>query len=661
MSVLPTGARRLGIYSFYDADGIVDRYVPYFLNDLKENLEALVVVVNGQILVEEKQKLLNITPHVIVRENQGFDIWGYKTGLDSIGWADLATYDEIILANNTVFGPLYPFRDVFAAMAARDIDFWGLTRHGEHENDPTGRNTYGFTPVHVQSYFCGFRKRFFQSEAFQSYWDNLPAMPGYNDAVGGHETFFTRHFADLGFTWDTYVDSSSLETLNPNPILYYHQKMVAALNCPIVKRRTFFQDYDDILFHTTGQPAFELMNWLEQQSGFDTGLIWENLLRTCHLDDLAKNLHLNYILPTKNPVATPAQASNSASPRIALVMHLFFPDLVDEMAQYAAAMPDEADIYISTNTEEKKQVILKRFAGVTQGRLEVRVTNNRGRDVSSLMVGMRDVIPQYDYVCFVHDKKSGQVKPGSIGESFAWKCLQNMLSSPDYVANILRTFAENPRLGLLVPPEPNHSYYFFSLGDEWSWNFDNTRILAQRMGLTVPISENKRVIAPLGSFFWFRTAALQTHFANQMDYTDFPEEPLPDDGSVSHALERIYPFVAQQAGYYTGVVMAEDLARLEYTNLRHYVSSYNKSGFDFSIRGPFTLMNAIYHQKFYDAPKWVGIAGERLEHIEHLTDEYHKLQAMYENTLDVRLRRLVKKLLPGKLLNKIKHQGKGSI
>ncbi|MDD2458682.1 MAG: rhamnan synthesis F family protein, partial [Eubacteriales bacterium] len=573
-------------------------------------------------------------PQVIVRENQGFDIWGYKTGLDSIGWQDLAAFDEIILANNTIFGPLYPFRDVFAAMDSRDVDFWGLTRHGEHENDPTGCNPYGFTPVHVQSYFVGFRKSFFQSEAFQSYWDHLPAMPGYGDAVGGHETFFTRHFADLGFAWDTFVDSAYLETLNPNPILYYHQKMVSDLKCPIVKRRTFFQDYDDILFHTTGQPAFELMNWLEQQSGFDTGLIWDNLLRTCHLDDLAKNLHLNYILPTKNQIGQPA----AATPRIALVMHLFFPDLVDEMAQYAAAMPAQADIYISTNTEEKRQVILERFAGVTQGQLEVRVTNNRGRDVSSLMVGMREIIVRYDYVCFVHDKKSGQVKPGSIGESFAWKCLRNMLYSPDYVANILRTFADNPRLGLLVPPEPNHSYYFFSLGDEWSWNFDNTRILAQKMGLTVPIAENKRVIAPLGSFFWFRTAALQAHFDNQMNYTDFPEEPLPDDGSVSHALERIYPFVAQQAGYYTGVVMAEDLARLEYTNLRHYVSSYNKSGFDFSIRGPFTLMNAIYHQKFYDAPKWVGIAGERLEHIEVLRREYDRLQAFYEATLDVRLR-----------------------
>lgn len=636
MSVLPTGARRLGIYSFYDADGIVDHFVPYFLTDLKENLEALIIVVNGQILVEEKQKLLALTPHVIVRENQGFDIWGYKTGLDAMGWTDLAVYDEIILANNTIFGPLYPFHDVFATMDPRDVDFWGLTRHGEHEIDPTGCNVYGYIPVHVQSYFCGFRRSFFQTEAFQSYWDNLPALPSYNDAVGRHETFFTRHFADLGFKWDTLVDSSSLESLNPNPILYYHQKMVADLKCPIVKRRSFFQDYDDILFHTTGQPAYELMNWLEQQSGFDTGLIWDNLLRTCHLDDLAKNLHLNYILPTTGKMASSDQPA--PKPRVALVLHLFFPDLVAEMAQYAAAMPADADIYISTNTEEKRQVILDRFAGVTQGQLEVRVINNRGRDVSSLMVGMRDAIPQYDYVCFVHDKKSGQVKPGSIGESFAWKCLKNMLYSPDYVANILRTFVENPRLGLLVPPEPNHSYYFFSLGDEWSWNFDNTRILAQKMGLTVPISEAKRVIAPLGSFFWFRTAALQRHFDNQMDYTDFPEEPLPDDGSVSHALERIYPFVAQQAGYYTGVVMSDELARIEYTNLRHYVSSYNKSGFDFSIRGPFTLMNAIYHQKFYDAPKWVAIAGERLEHIEHLRIEYDKLQAFYEATLDVRIR-----------------------
>ncbi len=381
-----------------------------------------------------------------------------------------------------------------------------------------------------------------------------------------------------------------------------------------------------------------------------------------------KNLHLNFILPSHDsgrcrlPAAARHEETEDAAAapeRIALFLHLYFPDLFAEMAQYARSMPADADIYITTSSEEKRQLIIRQFSGITRGRLEVRVTPNRGRDVASLLVGLRDVVPQYDLVCFVHDKKSGQVRPASIGESFAWKCLNNMLASPDYVRNIISLFQQNPRLGLLVPPEPNHSYYFFSLGDEWSLNFDNTRILARKMGLTVPIAPDHRPLAPLGSYIWFRTTALASHFASPLDYSDFPEEPLPEDGALSHALERIYPFVAQQAGFFTAVVMADDLARLEYTNLRHYVARYNQSGFDFAIRGPFTLMNAIYHQKFYDAPKWVGIAGERLDHIERLTDEYHKLQALYENTLDVRFRRLIKRLLPGKIRKISLRTGKG--
>ena len=658
MTVLSAGAKRLGIYSFYDAQGIVDRYVPCFLHDLKQNLAELVIVVNGLILIEEKQKLLAITPHIIIRENKGFDIWGYKTGLDHYGWDRLSEFDEVVVANNTVFGPVFPFSQMFAGMANRDLDFWGLTRHYEHEKDPTDSSPLGYTTEHVQSYFMGFRKSFIQSADFRGYWDNLPALNSYHEAIGKHETYFTHYFSERGFKWDTFVDSSSLKALNPNPILYYHQRMIRDHHCPVIKRRSFFQDYDDILFHTTGQPAYELYAYIRDHTTYDTDLIWENLLRTCHHDDLAKNLHLNYILPSDHSYPE-GSAGLPASKRIALVMHLFFPDLLDEMVGFATSMPENTDIFISTNTEEKKQAIEAAFKDQPCGKLDVRVLNNRGRDVSSLLVGMRDVIPQYDFVCFVHDKKSGQVKPGSIGESFAYKCLHNMLHSRHYVNNILKTFIENPRLGLLVPPEPNHSYYFFSLGDEWSWNFDNCRIVAQKMGLTVPMAENKRVIAPLGSYFWFRTDALKALFNNNLDYTDFPEEPLPEDGSISHAFERIYPFVAQQAGYHPGIVMADELARLEYTNLRHYVSSYNRSAFEYSIRGTFTLMNAVINQKMYDAPKWVGIAGERLAHIEHLTEEYHRLQRMYENTLDVRMRQALKKLLPGSILSRIKKNKNG--
>ena len=650
MTVETATAKRLGIYSFFDTQGIVDRYVPFFLRDLKENLTDLVIVVNGLILIEEKQKLLELTPHIIVRENRGFDIWGYKTGLDFFGWDRLANYDEVIVANNTVFGPVFPFREVFAEMDRKDLDFWGLTRHYEHEKDPTDSSPLGFTTEHIQSYFMAFRRSFIKAPAFQDYWDNLPPLNSYHEAIGKHETWFTHYFAEQGFRWDTFVDSAVLKALNPNPILYYHMRMIRDHRCPIIKRRSFFQDYDDILFHTTGQPARELYEYVRDHTNYGVDLILENLLRTCHHDDLAKNLHWNYILPSVAQVQHP----QTPKPKVALLMHLFFIDLLDEMAYYAAAMPDHADIYISTNTAEKKAAIEARFQALQVNKVEVRVLNNRGRDVSSLLVGMRDVVPHYDFLCFVHDKKSGQVKPGSIGESFAYKCLANMLYSRGYVENILATFAENPHLGLLVPPEPNHSYYFFSLGDEWSWNFDNSRIVAARLGLQVPIAEAKRVIAPLGSYFWFRSAALKSHFANAIDYTDFPEEPLPDDGSISHAMERIYPFVAQQNGYHPGVVMVDELAKMELTNLRHYVATYNRSAYKYSIRGPFTLMNAVIDQKMYDAPKWVGIAGERLEHIQRLTQDIEHLQGLYTRTIEFRLRQLAKKLLPQSLIQRLK-------
>ena len=41
---------------------------------------------------------------------------------------------------------------------------------------------------------------------------------------------------------------------------------------------------------------------------------------------------------------------------------------------------------------------------------------------------------------------------------------------------------------------------------------------------------------------------------------DFPKEPLPVDGTLLHAIERIYPFVVQSQGYYSAYSVPDDLA-----------------------------------------------------------------------------------------------------
>ena len=50
--------KRLGIYFFYDKQGIVDRFVPYFLDDLCKNLTKLIIICNGKLNDEGKEILL---------------------------------------------------------------------------------------------------------------------------------------------------------------------------------------------------------------------------------------------------------------------------------------------------------------------------------------------------------------------------------------------------------------------------------------------------------------------------------------------------------------------------------------------------------------------------------------------------------------------------
>ena len=103
---------RLGIFFFYDKKGIVDKYVTYLLDDLTQNLKDLIIVVNGQ-LNQENLSLLEPYGKVIQRENKGFDVWAYKAGIESVGWDKLNQYDEFIMFNNTIMGPVYPFKETF--------------------------------------------------------------------------------------------------------------------------------------------------------------------------------------------------------------------------------------------------------------------------------------------------------------------------------------------------------------------------------------------------------------------------------------------------------------------------------------------------------------------------------------------------------------------
>ena len=152
-----TVARRLGIFFFYDPDGIVDRYVDYFVNEYKKCFEKLVVVCNGVLSESGRAVFEKYTSYIIVRENKGLDVWAYKTAFDTIGWKELEIYDEVTIANYTSMGPVYPFTEMYAEMDTKDLDFWGINKHFYYKDDVFGKISYGYIPEHIQSYYMVFR------------------------------------------------------------------------------------------------------------------------------------------------------------------------------------------------------------------------------------------------------------------------------------------------------------------------------------------------------------------------------------------------------------------------------------------------------------------------------------------------------------------------
>ena len=568
--------KRVAIYFFYDKDGVVDRYVNYFLEDFKKNLDRLIVVCNGKLTPEGRQEFSKYTNEIIVRENKGFDVWAYKEGIEYIGWDNLKNYDELVMLNMTIMGPVYSFKEMFDEMDSRkELDFWGITKFHKFPVDPWGLIKYGYIPEHIQSHFIAVRKPMLTSYEFRQHWEKMRMINTYFESVSYHESIFTKKFNDKGFKSDSYINSDDLKDFTDHPIIDYPKKIIEEKRCPIFKRRSFFNPYDDFLTRSIGGQSLKLYNYLKENKKYDTDLIWENLLRTENMYDIKNTLHLNYSLPSRY---TLNKLENNH--KIGLFLHIYFEDLIDECFDYSSNLPEHADIFITTNSEEKKKKIEEKFSTL-KNKVDIKVIENRGRDVSAFLIPNSEEILKYDIACFAHDKKTKQLKPQLKGEDFKYKCFENILGSKEFVCNVINLFLENPKLGLLSPFEPNHAEFYSNIGREWGHsgnnNYSLTCDLLSKLDIEINVDKNKAPVAPYGTMFWFKPRAFKKILEKDWKYEDFPKEPNKIDGTILHAIERIYPFVAQDAGYYSANLLNEEYTKIELTNLNFMLSELNKA------------------------------------------------------------------------------------
>lgn len=579
-TLTPGTTNRLAIFCFYDKDGHAGDYVSVFLRALMPHVRRLVIVSNGDLDDATRHMFKSFTPHVIERENKGLDTAAYKQVLLRVGWDQLEQFDEVICCNDTCYGPVYPFSEVFDEMNTRPVDFWGMTAYAGNTmtNDEV-------LPLHLQAYWHVYRRSLVSSDAFHEYWESMKPSNDYAFNTRQHEIPFTQHFADLGFTWDAYVDWRKYEGYTPYSLLDMPMETVRDSRCPFIKRKIFAIPPIVGLEHTAVQTVKQVYDFVFEHTDYDTDLIWQDLLRGHNVSDLRQIMHLEYILPSHTLNPSRPQQGKPAPHRVrsAFIYHIFFLDLLDDTLHYFANIPEETDAYITTNPDKVDQIreALKEH-GITRPVTFIPV-ENRGRDVSALFVASRDVVlsGKYDVIGFAHDKKSTQNtaelgRQGTEALAFGQKLMENTLGSREYAENVLTLFSDNERLGQVCPPPPYHAVYFpVTKPLDWGPNYDATINLLHRMNINVPISSFANTVSAIGSCYWFRVDALRPLFDLALDYTDFlPEGEMGPDGTISHAIERANGYVAQSQGYYPAWVMTDEYARIEASTLNTLLDNF---------------------------------------------------------------------------------------
>jgi rhamnosyltransferase len=546
--------RRVIFYLFYDAQGIVDAYVPYKLRALRPFAEHIFVVSNSKLTVESRQALEEVADTVWARENVGFDVWGYKEALANFGMDRLADYDELILMNYTFFGPIYPFAETFEVMDARDdLDFWGLTAHKSIDPNPFP-DTHGILPLHIQSHWIAVRKTMFTSIEFAWYWDKMPMVKSYTDSILQHESKFTQHFADRGFRYAVTFDPDRYPTKHPT---FESVIMTLEDRCPILKRRIFF--HEPTYLERNAILGKRVMEHIAT-TDYPADLIWRNVVRSAEPRTLYTNMSMLSVIPDVDTGYRPDPAL-----RICVLAHIYYEDMTDEMMGWIGNIPVPYDLVVTTTSDAKKSVIEGALGKYELKSAEVRVLpSNRGRAESAFVIGCRDVLTSgdYDLILKVHSKKSPQ-NGRNLGQLFKHHSVDNLLSSPGYVATILGMFQQQASLGMVFPPVVNIG--FPTLGHSWFTNREAAHQLADRLGIHT-VFDRSTPLAPNGTMFWARPAALAKLTEYPFEYEDFAAEHEGwNDGMLGHVLERLYGYTVMDAGRTIQCVFNTDWAAVNYT------------------------------------------------------------------------------------------------
>jgi lipopolysaccharide biosynthesis protein len=532
------------VVAHFDAFNKLDQNFRIILSALEERFDSVILVTTCQLRAEDLA--FNPKTTLIVRPNIGYDFYSYRVGYEYI--KDNFELGNILFTNSSYFviDPTAFEKTLdFAIKAINNYDVIGLT----------GSNQISW---HIQSYFLFLNSKVLNLAYVHIFFKSIRPLNSKFELITQYELGFSRLITDMGLSCNILFSPRILERMGS----YY--------------------EWGKKLYQST-QKKWRILEAIKECSSANlthfcaasllkkNGIIKAEVLRTnphsLDLSFLDKIRNQNILISVYESIKESKSLYQTdgfgmtnlisigkkemefrevsygikarIGVRIAVVIHLYYFDLLDEIASYLHAIIEPYDLYVTTPFEADISSIINKMCNKAVS-VTVLLSKNSGRDIGPFIyLYKKGYLDGYMAVLKLHSKKSKYSLNGDLWRNSLYRSVIG--NSIDF-RRMCFAFEEGV-VGMIGPKE-----YYLTNNKFWGSNKLTAKKLLAETGL---FNENQDPELGFfaGSMFWFSPEAFNPIKKIGDNYNDFGVEKGLQDGTLAHAYERIFALICKKSGF----------------------------------------------------------------------------------------------------------------
>jgi lipopolysaccharide biosynthesis protein len=219
----PATAMQHCLFAHFDKDNRIADHVLRYLGEIKQLGFSIVFISSARLDGVELERVGGCCDDIMLRENAGLDFGSWAAGLAKYRHA---VGGRVLLANDSVYGPIGSLAAAFDRLTRTPADFYGMVESLEPS-------------PHLQSWFLLFEPWVVASDAFAAILKQPFSRMNKRQIIRNGEIALSRRLVGAGFRYEALFRNARSKLMNPryaaNPMLVFWRELLVTERVPFLK------------------------------------------------------------------------------------------------------------------------------------------------------------------------------------------------------------------------------------------------------------------------------------------------------------------------------------------------------------------------------------------------------------------------------------------